>query len=282
MVKFFLWSGGIVVLLYLLTLLFFYLLQERLLFYPTRIPADSIFPYTSEFEEYFVELEDGAVLHGLLFKAPCGPGLSNREPSGEELTKRQLIFYLHGNAGALDSWGYAADVFLERGYDVFIPDYRGYGKSGGSIKGKKQFLRDMEQAYQKMRQQYRQEDVIIAGFSIGSGPAAWLAAKYQPKLLMLQAPYYSLKDLARHYFPFLPGALLKYNFTTYRYISKVKAPVVLIHGTRDEIIPYKSSLRLQAVLKPSDTLISLEGAGHNDISLHPVYRTILDKLLLSR
>ena len=242
--------------------------------YPSKIAPDLVFPYTSEFREYFIELEKGIELHGLLFKAPAPPEHSNGESSS-----RGLIFYLHGNAGALDTWGYAADAYLERGYDVFIPDYRGYGKSGGEIRSKKKFLSDVERAYQEMLKQYRQEKILIVGFSIGSGPAAWLAARYQPSLLILKAPYYSLKDLARNYFPFLPAGLLKYNFTTHSYLQEVNAPVVLIHGTKDEVIPYQSSLRLKEQLKPSDTLISLEGAGHNGIELHPGYRKALDRLL---
>lgn len=247
----------------------FYLVQERLLFYPSKLGPDTVFPYTSEFKEYFIEAEDGVKIHGLLFKAPKGPA-----PAAGG-----LVFYLHGNAGALDSWGYAADAYLDRGYDVFIPDYRGYGKSEGTISSKEQFLSDIELAYQEMRKQYRQQDIIIVGFSVGSGPAAWLATRYQPALLILKAPYYSLGDLARQYFPFLPAQLLKYNFTTDQYLQEVKAPVVLMHGTLDEIIPYQSSVRLKEHLKPSDTLITLEGARHNGMELHPDYGRVLDRLL---
>lgn len=270
---------GTLFLLYLGILLFFYLFQERLIFYPAKIAPDLVFPYTTEFKEYFIELEEGVQLHGLLFKAPSTYEHSSEAQPSAAQSSGALIFYLHGNAGALDTWGYAADVFLERGYDVFIPDYRGYGKSEGEISSKKQFLKDVERAYQEMQKEYRQENIIIVGFSIGSGPAAWLAGRYQPAMLMLKAPYYSLKDLARNYFPFLPSGLLKYNFTTYSYLQEVSAPVVLIHGTTDEVIPFQSSVRLKDQLKPSDTLISLEGAGHNGIELHPGYRKALDRLL---
>lgn len=216
-----------------------------------------------------MEVEEGVKIHGLLFKAPSRPAPA----------EQGLVFYLHGNAGALDTWGYAADAYLERGYDVFILDYRGYGKSEGTISSKAQFLSDVETAYQEMRKYYRQEDIIIAGFSVGSGPAAWLAARYRPALLILKAPYYSLRDLAQNYFPFLPGQLLKYNFTTHEYLQEVQAPVVLIHGTLDEIIPYQSSIKLKEHLKASDTLIPLDGASHNGIELHPAYKKALDRLL---
>lgn len=277
MLKFIFWLIGILLLLYVVVCLFFYFFQERLIFYPTRLRSDVEFSYTAEFEELFFEVEEGVRLHGLLFKAQ--PDRSRQGPSGRDSTSRGLIFYLHGNAGALDSWGYAADVFLEEGYDVFILDYRGYGKSEGEISSKKQFLEDIALVWKEINKQYRQEDIVITGFSIGSGPAAWLASRNQPEMLILQAPYYSLANLAKRYFPFLPAALLRYNFTTWKYLQQVEAPIVLMHGTADEIIPYESSLMLKEELKGEARLYTLEGLGHNNMSLSREYKRVIREVL---
>lgn len=275
MLKFILWLIGILLLLYVVICLFFYFFQERLIFYPTRLSSDVEFSYTAEFEEHFFEVEEGVRLHGLLFRArPAGSINSDQEHSS-----KGLVFYLHGNAGALDSWGYAADVFLAEGYDVFILDYRGYGKSEGTISSKKQFLADVELVWKEISKQYRQEEIIITGFSIGSGPAAWLASQNKPKMLILQAPYYSLKDLAKRYFPVLPAALLRYNFTTAEYLRQVEAPVVLMHGTADEIIPYESSLMIKEALGEKATLYSLEGLGHNNMSFSREYIRVIREVL---
>lgn len=275
MLKFIFWLIAVLLLLYVVVCLFFYFFQERLIFYPTKLSSDVEFSYTADFEELFFEVEEGVKLHGLLFRAYQGENAI----AGPGQQAKGLVFYLHGNAGALDSWGYAADVFLAEGYDVFILDYRGYGKSEGAISSKKQFLTDVDFVWKEIRKHYRQEDIIITGFSIGSGPAAWLASQNKPKMLILQAPYYSLENLAKRYFPVLPAALLRYNFTTAEYLQQVEAPIVLMHGTADEIIPYESSLMLKEQMGEDARLYTLEGLGHNNMSLSREYIRIIREVV---
>ena len=99
------------------------------------------------------------------------------------------MFYLHGNAGALDTWGDIAKVYTSLGYDIFILDYRGFGKSEGSIYSEEQFYKDVQAAYDVMRKEYPENKIVVEGYSIGTGPATILAATNHPKLLLLQAPY---------------------------------------------------------------------------------------------
>ncbi|MEL6255336.1 MAG: alpha/beta fold hydrolase, partial [Bacteroidota bacterium] len=110
-----------------------YVFQERLLFFPEKLDPSYDYHkvYFTEFEEIFISVEEDVALNGLLFKSPEDKG---------------LVFFLHGNAGALNSWGTGADLYLDQGYDVFYLDYRGYGKSGGVIKSEKQFIDDAQQA----------------------------------------------------------------------------------------------------------------------------------------
>ena len=241
-----------------------YLKQESLLFFPYRLPAGYRFQFPGRFEERWTTTADGTRLHGLLFKAPDSKG---------------LVFYLHGNGGALNTWGEAAATYTRLHYDVFLLDYRGYGKSGGKITSQDQLLNDVQTAYRQLLPEYPEKRTVILGYSVGTGPATWLAARQHPRLLILQAPYFSMRDLATHLYPVVPGFLIRYPLPTNELIGQVRAPIVLFHGDRDEVIYAGSSLKLKALLKPSDQLIMLPGAGHNGMTDNPRYQRELTRLL---
>jgi alpha-beta hydrolase superfamily lysophospholipase len=258
--------------LYLLMCLFLYAMQEKLIFFPTKLDREHVFRFSEAFEEHYIPTEDGLQLHGLLFKAsrPDQPASNSRQ---------KLVFFLHGNAGALDSWGTLAPYYTRLGYDTFLLDYRGYGKSRGNITSESQFLSDVQTAYAHMASLYSEEDIVIVGFSIGSGPAAMLAARNRPAKLLLLAPYYSLTDMVRRTFPFVPPFLLKYKFRTWQYLDQTKAPAYLFHGNRDEVVPYASSQKLKTHLKPQDQYITLEGVGHNSIHESRQFQSALQRVL---
>ena len=192
-----------------------YLLQHKLIFFPEKLRNDYQFEFYGAFEEINITMADGALLNGILFRSDSSRG---------------LIFYLHGNAGSLRGWGEIAQTYTNLDYDLFMPDYRGYGKSEGRIRSEEQFFNDMQIAYEPMKQLYPEDKIIILGYSIGTGAAAKLASTNNPKLLILQAPFYSLIDMKKRYFPFIPGFLLKYKFETHKYIQKCKMPIVIFHG----------------------------------------------------
>ena len=190
-----------------------------------------------------------------------------------------FTFYLHGNAGALDSWGEAAKTYTDMHYDVFMLDYRGYGKSQGNINSQQQFFEDMQLAYDFVKKRYPENKIIVLGYSIGTGAAANVTANNHPRLLILQAPYYSLTDMMRHKYPIIPTFILKYKFETNKYLQNCKTPVVIFHGDADMVIYYQSSLKLRALLKPTDTLITLHNQGHNGITDNPDYRNAITEIL---
>ncbi|MFD2247491.1 alpha/beta hydrolase [Pontibacter ruber] len=238
--------------------------QESLIFFPEKLPQQHRFSFDQEFEEIFIPARDGARLHGILFKAAAPKG---------------LVFYLHGNAGSVDSWGWIAPTYTNLNYDIFVLDYRGYGKSEGKISSEKQFYEDVQTAYDHMKTRYNEDNTIVAGYSIGTAAAAMLAAANSPKLLILQAPYYSLADLMQSLYPFVPAFLLKYKFETYRFVEQTRAPVVLFHGDADEIIYQGSSEKLRPHLKPKDKVIILQGQGHNGMNENPDYQRELASVL---
>jgi pimeloyl-ACP methyl ester carboxylesterase len=243
-------------------LLFFF--QEKVIFFPQQLDKNYMFSFEQPFEEMNVKASDGNSLNGLLFKADSTKG---------------LVFYLHGNAGSLESWGRVAKTYTALKYDVFILDYRGYGKSEGSISRQDEFFSDVQTVYDELKKTYAENKIIVLGYSIGTGPAAKIASVNQPKLLILQAPYYSLTDMMRHEYPFIPTFLLKYKFETNEYLKSCKMPVVIFHGNQDKVIYYGSSLKLQEQFKKQDTLITLDGLGHNGMTDDAEYKMELQKIL---
>ncbi len=239
--------------------------QEKLIFFPENLPANHVFNFEQEFEEHFIPASDGVTLHGMLFKSPT--------------SSKGLFFYLHGNAGSVDSWGWATKTYTDLGYDIFILDYRGYGKSEGSVTSEKQFYEDAQEVYNYVKNHYSESKIIIAGYSIGTGAAAMLASANNPQLLLLQAPYYSLSDLMKSLYPFVPSFLLKYKFTTYQYIERTRAPIVIFHGDKDEIIYPGSTEKLKRHLKPTDQVFILKGLGHNGMNESPEYKRKLAAVL---
>lgn len=250
--------------LYVLLCILLFFIQEKLIFYPSQISKSYNFHFNNPFEEVFLKTKEDIAIHGLHFK-------SN--------TPKGVILYLHGNAGALNSWGEVAQVYTKLMYDVFIIDYRGYGKSDGKIKSQKQFFQDVQLAYDYLKGKYKENNMVVLGYSIGSGAAAWVASQNNPKLLILQAPYYSLPDLIKSYNRFIPAFVLKYKFETNNYIRDCKMPVIIFHGDLDEVIYYGSSVKLKKIFKEQDTLITLKGVHHNGITYEPQYLSALSRVL---
>ncbi|NHE56056.1 alpha/beta hydrolase [Cyclobacterium plantarum] len=241
-----------------------YAFQEKLLFFPEKLKSNFLFQFDQKFEEMNIRMSDGISLNALLFKTD--------HPKG-------LIFYLHGNAGSLRTWGGVAEVFTDLGYDLFILDYRGYGKSEGTIQDQKQMYQDVQRAYDLLKNRYPEQEIIVLGYSMGTGPASKLASVNQPRLLILQAPYYSLSDLVKHYFPIFPSFLHKYPFENFRHIQKCKMPVVIFHGEQDEVIYPGSSIKLKAHFKEQDSLIMLNGQQHNGMTFNPEYQLKIKEIL---
>lgn len=241
-----------------------YFFQEKIIFLPQKLNKNYKFQFNQNFEERNYKTSDNKLLNGLLFKAENSKG---------------LIFYLHGNAGNLSSWGFVAKTYTDLHYDVFILDYRGYGKSEGKIKNQNQLFDDVQLVYNEVKKEYEENKIVVLGYSIGSGMASKLGSDNSPKLLILQAPYYSLTDLMNHTIPFIPSFILKYKLENNKYIKECKMPVILFHGKEDTIIYYESSVKLKKQCKNIQKLITLEGLGHNGMTDDPNYKIEIEKIL---
>ena len=140
--------------IYLLVITYIYINQSEMVFKATKLASDFKFDYKQDFEEVNFSSFDGKNLHGLLFKA--------QNPKG-------LVFYLHGNAGNLSTWGNISEIYTNLGYDIYILDYRGFGKSNGNIESEDQVNKDVSLVYRNIIKKYDQQKIVIIGYSIGTG-----------------------------------------------------------------------------------------------------------------
>ena len=240
-----------------------YFFQEKFIFFPEKLNTEFGYSFTDPFIERNFKIDDKVSINAVHFKTP--------DPKG-------IIFYFHGNAGSLLRWGEVAPDFLMLHYDILIVDYRGYGKSTGKI-SERGLYRDARVIYDSLKKEYPENRIIIYGRSIGTGIATWLASETEPGKLILESPFYSFVDIARHYYAWLPGWLLRYQFRSDHHIEKVKCRICIIHGSEDEIIPVNASYRLREKLKPGDEMVIVESGHHNDLSMFEEYSEFLKKCL---
>jgi pimeloyl-ACP methyl ester carboxylesterase len=241
-----------------------YIFQERLIFHPERLSDKYKFAFEEEFEERFYKMEDGNSINALFFKAENSKG---------------IIYYHHGNAGNLESWGLKAVDFTSKGYDVLFYDYRGYGKSTGKIKNEKMLFADAAIIYKELLYDYKERDIIVYGTSLGTGIAAYIAHENHPHKLILETPYFNFYDVGKFHYPYLPNSiLLNYHFKTDKYLPKIKGEVHLVHGTEDETVPYNSSVRLEA-LSNNIKLFTIKDGSHNNLNSFKDYHNWLEAIL---
>ncbi|SHM62057.1 alpha/beta hydrolase [Flavobacterium chilense] len=252
------------VVIYVIVVFYVYFNQVGMVFQGAKLPEDYKFEYHQKFEEVNIKSFDGVKLNGLLFKAENSKG---------------LVFYLHGNAGTLETWGKIAGIYTRLGYDIFILDYRSFGKSEGEIENEEQLNKDVSIVYKAFTKKYPENKIIIAGYSIGSGLATILASKNKPKALILQSPYYSFTALSSSKVPFFPNFMKKFSLETYEYLPKIKAPVYIFHGMKDQLIPYENSVRLKQLLKENAHFYPLKDQDHIGMNENNDFQNELKKIL---
>ncbi|MDR2271910.1 MAG: lysophospholipase [Sphingobacterium sp.] len=238
------------------------LLTDQL--FPGKKVESLTFQFDIPFEDKFIHVDESTVLHGLLFKA--------KKPKG-------VIFYLHGSNNALDTWGKIAPIYTANEYNVFMLDYRGYGKSQGKVTDEDSLYQDVQIVYEKLKETYPENQIIVLGQSMGTALASYIAARNHPNLLILQAPYYNLKDWTNNIAPELETSNIPYGFDNASFLKKVTCPVIIFHGNKDTAVYYGSSLKLSKLLKSTDQFITLQDEGHNDFSKNKTYLSSIRLIL---
>lgn len=248
---------------YVSVCLVFYFLQHYFFFRPEILPRSFEYRYPFPFDEVDFEMEDGGHINGLHFKVPNAKG---------------VVYYLKGNSRSIKGWGKFARDFVSKGYDFFMMDYRGFGKSSGK-RTEATLYNDAQTVYKWLSTQYPEEKIVVYGRSLGSGIAARIASWNKPKMLILDSPYYSFLYQVRQYGFWLPLKwILRYKIRTDFFIKKVECPAFILHGAKDRLISFRQG-RMLAGLAPRGELIPIEGGGHNDLPSFPEYHDHLYDIL---
>lgn len=258
----------VILLIYAGVCFVYYFIQEKFIFVPLNLPGER---YKSgipaQAEEFYIETPNKGHIHALLIKSPDSKG---------------IIFYLHGNTGNLKRWQFMGDEISQYGYDVFVMDYRGYGHSKGR-KSEAFMHRDAEFCYDFITKKYPEKRHIIYGRSLGCAFATRLASRRKPDLLILETPFLNMIETAHYYMPFLPvKLLLNYKFRSDIYIQHIDCSVYIFHGTKDNVVPYSSALRLYRQAKINNRQVrmtTLVNGKHSDLNKYPLFNDTLKSIL---
>jgi uncharacterized protein len=243
--------AGVLAALYGLAVTVLFLRQRRILFRPSNNPPDLARLPVAGVRPMTVLTADGLSL--LAWYMPP------RRESG------RVILYLHGNAGHIGHRAYRLGPFGQLGWGVMLLEYRGFGGNPGRP-SEQGLLSDARAGLAALRTMgFAPERIVLWGESLGSGLAVQLAAEQPVAAVLLEAPYTSIADIARRRFPFAPVRwLLLDQFDTLRVIGGVRAPVLVMHGGRDQIIPVAMGRTVyEAAAEPKELWIVPEADHFN-------------------
>jgi fermentation-respiration switch protein FrsA (DUF1100 family) len=177
---------------------------------------------------------------------------------------QRVTLYLHGNGGNITHRAALVPVIREAGSALLLLDYRGYGRSSGRPTEKGLYA-DADAAYEYLRGRgYSERQIVIHGESLGTAVAVDLAARRGCAGLVLASPFTSAQAVAHRVLPLL-GPMLVWTYNSKRKIGEVRAPVLVLHGDRDEVIDYELGRELFEAARGPKFFWRVEGAAHNDI-----------------
>lgn len=257
------WLIGLVT---IIILCFFtvYMFQEKLIFLSEKLDKDYQYSFEQSFEEINLQTSDNETINGLYFTV--------EKPKG-------AILFFHGNKGNLTRWGNIVQYFNQFQYNVFVIDYRGYGKSTGKFNEEKMYL-DALLSYNFLKQRFTENQIVVYGRSLGTTFATKVASENNPKQLILESPFYSLSRAVKYQFKFGLKSILKYQFPTYNFINKVQSSVLIFHGTDDKVTSFKDSEDLfEMIHHKNKNLIKIQKGTHHNLRDFNLYKIELKKIL---
>jgi fermentation-respiration switch protein FrsA (DUF1100 family) len=243
--------------------------EDRLIFFPAKYPEGfwsvenlpagegEIIP---RIEDSYFKSADGVRLHGWY----CTP---QKKRAGEfvPVPSDMVLLWFHGNAGNISHRIDMICGLMELPVQVFIVDYRGYGRSEGSPSERGLYL-DARGAwdYLTLERKIPASRIVVLGKSLGSAPAVDLASKVEPAGLIVQSGFTSAPDMAATILPFLPSALLRTKMDSINKIANVACPKLFIHSPVDEVVPYKLGRRLFDAAPAPKQFYEVARASHNE------------------
>ena len=263
------------VLSYLYLVVGFYTLIATLLFVFQRsflyLPDTASLDATAAISRFGIEPITLTTSDGLSLRSWWHPG--------DNFHSRPVVMILHGNAGHA---GYRFPKFaalMEAGFNVLFLEYRGYGGNPGNPteSGLKQ---DTAAAIRYLGDQgFPTAQVVLYGESLGSGLAIDQASNKRFAAVVLEAPYTSIADVAQDHYWFLPARwLTRDRFDSLSKIKQINAPLLILHGNKDQVIDPEHGRRMFAAASEPKTAVFVPGAGHNDLYESDVGATVIDFL----
>ena len=256
----------IILLVYAIIGIAFFYFQDKILFHPQKLAADYQYKFKGRVEEINIPFNETDTIDIVKFLPDSVP-------------IKGVVIYYHGNMKNIAHYANFVAPFLKSGYEVWIEDYPGFGKSTGIITEQK--LYDQALQVKKLADvKFHSDSIIIYGKSLGTGIAANVATRTKAKMLILETPYYSIPSLFSSYAFMYPNEQMSnYKLPTNLFLQDVACPVIIFHGTSDGVIPYRNARKLLSVLKSTDKFITVEGASHNNVNANPRYFQAIDSLL---
>jgi len=244
--------------IYGIFLSWFYVVQDRFVFQPPlgyRTPADM---EATDFQTVTITPSDGLALVAWYRPPPTS-------------TAPVMVFF-HGSADVVSNWVGHGRAYARLGVGVLLVEYRGFGPNPGKP-SEKGLIADAHAAVAFLqRQGVAAERLILYGHSLGTGVAVAMAAAYSVRLVLLEAPFTAEVDVTAHHYPHVPARLLmKHQFRSDLWIKDVKAPVVIVHGDQDRVIPVEQAKNLAALVLGKVDLHILNGAGHGNLYPHGAF-----------
>jgi fermentation-respiration switch protein FrsA (DUF1100 family) len=240
-----------------------YFAQRSLMYFPDRTrtaPAAAGFPQA---DEIVLTTSDGERVIAW-----------HVAPRGD----KPVVLYFHGNGGALDLRAERFARIVADGTGLVALSYRGYGGSTGRP-SEAGLLRDAQAVYAFAAARYPAERLVLFGESLGSGVAVALAAEHKVGKVVLEAPFTSAVDIGAAAYPFLPVRLLMHDqFRSDERIGKVTAPVLVLHGARDTIVPIAYGERLYALIGAPKKFVRFPAGHHSDLDSHGAQAAVRDFL----
>jgi fermentation-respiration switch protein FrsA (DUF1100 family) len=227
-------------------------LLNALLYFPSRTITQTPEQAGLDHRELWFDSADGERLHGWW--------IARRAPA------RGHVLLMHGNAGNIGDRLLHAQHLTAAGFDVLLFDWRGYGNSSGSP-GEQGTYRDARAARDCMLRQPGVDParVLYLGESLGGAVAVELALAHPPAALVLLSAFTSVRDMARLHYGLIPRALVPDAYPSLRRIAGLRAPLLVLHGDDDMIVPVEHGRALFGAAPEPRRLCIVPGAGHNDI-----------------
>ncbi len=227
-------------------------MEEKFIFYPSATIEQTPSSAGLAFEDIVFTTHDGVRLNGWLVPY-----------AGADTT----LLWFHGNAGNISHRVENIRLLHDKvAVNVFIFDYRGYGRSDGTVSEEGTYA-DGEAAlrYLRARKELNPKKIVFFGRSLGAAVAAETALKQGCLALILESPFASIREMARVAFPFLPvGPFLRTRYDTVEKIKKIEIPLLVLHGDRDEIVPLAQGKKVFEAARGPKEFYTISGASHND------------------